>query len=172
MTAVDRLTAQEGLELALRLFAVGLVLGPVTVGTGFTVMIYATAVAAGENMILRLLLFPFGWIMAFVFLWMPVSILCTVLIGFRLLVGPWTIGLLALIVLPLCVMLSGLMNYWMGSSNFQDVIGDMMHAATFGPVCFAIILSFWALRGKLGLARLGHAKLESGAVASAAGGGQ
>jgi hypothetical protein len=159
MSADDRLSLREGGMLALKMLGVGVILGPVAFGTLFTTMIYAAAVASGENPISQLMLFPFGWFMAIMLTGIPAALLTAVLIGHRIVIGPWTKRRLAAILFPLTWMLAAYVIWQMDGSQAlnAEVTGvAVVSGLYYAVLIFCIILFFWSLRHRLGLSALGQ----------------
>jgi hypothetical protein len=154
----DRLTVREGGMLALKMLGVGAILGPAAFGTLFTAMIYATAVASGENPISQLMLFPFGWFMAIMLAGIPAAILTAVLISHRIFIGPWTKRRLVAILFPLTWVIAAYSIWRMDGSQTlnAEVTGVAVVSGLYYAILFFIInLFFWALRHRLGLSELG-----------------
>lgn len=158
MKAADRLTMREGGKLGLKMLGVGVILGPAAFGTLFTTMIYAAAVASGENPISQLMLFPFGWFMAIMLTGVPAAVLTAVLISHRIFIGPWTKRRLVAILFPLTWLLAAYVIWQMDGS--QELNADATGVAVvsglyYAVLIFCIILFFWSLRHRLGLSGLG-----------------
>ena len=160
MSDADRLNFRQGLMLALKMLGVGVILGPAAFGTVFTVMIYASAVASGENPISQLMLFPFGWLMAIMLAGMPAAILTAVLVGYRMVFGPWTRRRLAAILFPLTWALAAFFIWQMDGKPTLDLEVAGVAAVSglyYAVLIFGIILLFWSFRHRLGLSALGPA---------------